>query len=71
MGCVSYDYRNYWVNIMKMTNPGGIEFDAQVSVGPDAPDASAVIDFQSTTQGLLIPRMTTTERDAISSPADI
>ena len=32
-------------------------------------DASAIVDIQSTTQGFLPPRMTTTERDAITSPA--
>jgi len=32
-------------------------------------DASAIVDIQSTTQGFLPPRMTTTERDAISTPA--
>ena len=34
------------------------------------PDASAVIDLTSTTKGFLPPRMTTTERDAISTPAE-
>jgi hypothetical protein len=32
-------------------------------------DASAVMDITSTTKGLLIPRMTTTQRDAIGTPA--
>jgi hypothetical protein len=32
------------------------------------PDASAMMDIQSTTKGLLIPRMTTAERNAIASP---
>lgn len=35
-----------------------------------APAASAVLDIVSTTRGLLPPRMTTTQRDAISSPAN-
>ncbi len=34
------------------------------------PDASAILDLQSTTQGFLPPRMTTTQRNAISSPAE-
>src|SRR5215216_3555893 len=34
-----------------------------------APDASAMLDVSSTTKGFLMPRMTTTERDAIASPA--
>ncbi len=33
------------------------------------PDASAVLDVTSTTKGFLPPRMTTVQRDAISSPA--
>jgi len=33
------------------------------------PDASALLDIQSTTKGFLAPRMTTVERDAIVSPA--
>jgi hypothetical protein len=32
-------------------------------------DASSILELRTTTKGLLIPRMTTTERDAISSPA--
>ncbi len=34
-----------------------------------SPDASALLDISTTTKGLLIPRMTTTQRNAISSPA--
>ena len=33
------------------------------------PDASSILELRTTTKGMLIPRMTTTERDAISSPA--
>ena len=42
---------------------------AQVGVGTTTPHASAVLDITSTTQGLLFPRMTQTQRDAIASPA--
>lgn len=38
-------------------------------VGADTGSASAIIQADSTTQGLLPPRMTTTQRDAIGSPA--
>ncbi len=34
-----------------------------------APDSSAMLDVSSTTQGVLIPRMTSTQRDAIAKPA--
>ena len=40
-----------------------------VGIGTTSPNASALLDVYSTTQGLLPPRMTTTQRNAISSPA--
>jgi hypothetical protein len=43
---------------------------AQVGIGTVTPDASSVLDVSSTTQGMLAPRMTTTQRMAIVSPAD-
>jgi len=42
----------------------------RVGIRTNAPDASATLDITSTTGGVLFPRMTTTQRDAISSPAD-
>ncbi len=42
---------------------------AQVGVGTLAPDASAELDVSSGTRGMLIPRMTSTDRIAIASPA--
>jgi hypothetical protein len=42
---------------------------AQVGVGTTTPDASAALDITSTTGGLLVPRMTAVQRDAITSPA--
>jgi len=40
-----------------------------VSINNASPSASAQLDVTSTTRGFLPPRMTTTQRDAISSPA--
>lgn len=49
---------------------GDLRVEGSVAVGTSAsPDASAAVDIVSTTKGLLPPRMTTTQRDAISSPA--
>ena len=42
---------------------------AQVGVGTTTPDASSALDIASTTKGLLIPRMTEDQRNAINSPA--
>ena len=43
---------------------------AQVGVGTTTPDASSILEVQSTTQGMLTPRMTSTQRVAINSPAN-
>ncbi len=45
---------------------------AQVSISTSntTPDSSAMLDIQSTDKGVLIPRMTATERDAIFMPAN-
>ena len=42
---------------------------AQVGVGTTTPDASSALDITSTTGGLLVPRMTNAQRQAISNPA--
>ena len=49
---------------------GGTEITNTLSIGVEAGTvASAKVDITSTTQGFLPPRMTTTQRDAINSPA--
>jgi hypothetical protein len=42
---------------------------AQIGIGTNTPHASAQLDVSSTSKGFLPPRMTTLDRDAISSPA--
>lgn len=44
---------------------------SQVGINDDntTPDASAMLDVKSTDKGMLIPRMTETQRDNINSPA--
>lgn len=48
-----------------------LQSTCQVSINNDgsAADASSMLDVKSTTRGILVPRMTTAQRDAISSPA--
>lgn len=42
--------------------------NSNVGIGTTAPSSKAILDLTSTTKGLLLPRMTTTQRDAITSP---
>ena len=42
---------------------------AQVGIGTTTPDSSAVLDVTSTSAGLLPPRMTAAQRNAISGPS--
>jgi hypothetical protein len=44
---------------------------AQIKIGgTGTPNASAVLELESTTQGFLPPRMSTAQRDAISTPTN-
>jgi hypothetical protein len=52
------------------TNHLNITSTGNIGIGTDTPDASAVLDVSSTSRGLLPPRMTKVQRDAISSPAE-
>mgnify|MGYP005994597703 CR=1 FL=1 len=45
-----------------------IDEDGKIGIGTVSP--TAVLEVSSTTSGMIIPRMTTTQRDAISSPTD-
>ena len=42
---------------------------AQVGIGTTNPDTSAALDIASTTSGILIPRLTENQRNAITNPA--
>lgn len=42
---------------------------AQVGIGTTAPDPSAALEVKSTAAGILVPKMTQVQRDAIPSPA--
>lgn len=48
-------------------NSAGI---AQVGIGTLTPNASAMLDISTTTKGLLAPRMTTAQKEAIVTPAN-
>ncbi len=42
---------------------------AQIGIGTTLPDPSSILDLSSTNKGLLVPRMTSTQRTNITSPA--
>ena len=42
---------------------------SQVGIGTETPNSSAILDISSLNKGLLIPRMTDSQKNAISSPA--
>ena len=44
--------------------------NAQVGINTTTPDISSILDIESSDKGLLIPRLTTTERNTIVSPAN-
>jgi hypothetical protein len=50
---------------MMTDNGAGVSINATAAL----PDASAVLDLSSTTKGMLVPRMTTAQRNAIVAPA--
>ena len=56
-----------WAVAALLTAP--LSLSGQVVVGGETPDPSAVLDVQSTSQGMLLPRMTGAQRDAVSNPA--
>src|SRR5690349_9216479 len=41
-----------------------------VGIGTTTPNASSILEVQSTTQGVLVPRMTTVQRLGIAAPAN-
>jgi len=49
--------------------PENIYQCGELLVGTTSPDKSAIVNLDSTTRGALLSRMTTTQRDAIESPA--
>lgn len=46
-----------------------IDSSGNVGIGTTSPNASAILDAQSTTKGVRFPNMTTTQKNAIASPA--
>jgi hypothetical protein len=47
-----------------------IKGNGNVGIGTNAPNANAILDVTSTTKAFMPPRMTTTQRDAVSAPTE-
>lgn len=54
------------IAVLMLSSLSGI---AQIGIGTTNPDTSSALDISATNKGLLTPRMTTTQRNAIVSPA--
>lgn len=71
-------YQSVHWNTVRGTNNWGLYgqgtalnyLQSALAIGTTSPNASAALDVTSTTQGILFPRMTTTQRNAIATPAD-
>ncbi|MCF8469397.1 MAG: DUF2793 domain-containing protein [Parvibaculum sp.] len=68
-GYIPYNYVWGLPHQHHLTNSSIFQGDGRIGIGTAAPDASAILDLASTTRGFLPPRMTSTERDAIATPA--
>ena len=62
-------YENKPIDFYRGSHVMRINTTGSVGIGTTSIDASAKFQIDSTTQGALLPRMTTTQRDAIPSPA--
>jgi hypothetical protein len=69
-GATSSTWTAQFHNSGNANNALMVRDDGIVAMGTASPNSSARLDITSTTQGVLLPRMTTTDRGNISSPAD-
>lgn len=61
--------KNIFAVLIMLQFPLCILYAQNVGIGTTTPDASSKLDVTSTTSGVLVPRMTTLQRNAITSPA--
>ncbi|MEM6261628.1 MAG: kelch repeat-containing protein [Bacteroidota bacterium] len=61
--------RQYFILLLSLLLPLGLAAQVGINADNSNPDPSAILDVQSTDKGILIPRMTTVQRDAIVNPA--
>jgi hypothetical protein len=56
-------------NAITFTQAMTLDASGNLGIGTSSPSASAILDAQSTTKGVRMPNMTTTQKNAIASPA--
>jgi hypothetical protein len=56
-------------NAITFTQAMTLNASGNLGIGTSSPSASAILDAQSTTKGVRMPNMTTTQKNAIASPA--
>jgi hypothetical protein len=56
-------------NAVTLTQAMTLDTSGNLGIGTTSPNASAILDAQSTTKGVRMPNMTTTQKNAIASPA--
>ena len=66
IGASSAAQLGFWTN---NTERARFLSTGELGIGTTTPSTTSALDITSTTKGLLIPRMTTVQRDAIGSPA--
>lgn len=57
-------------NIVQAQINSSFEMPVSISETPSVPDNSSLLDLQSTSKGVLVPRMTSAERNNIANPAN-
>jgi hypothetical protein len=67
-GSGTTSYIPKWSNSTTLTDSKIYDNGTSIGVGTASPNAAAIIEIASTTQGVLFPRMTKVQRDAISNP---
>ena len=58
------------ITLLLILSVGSLMTWAQIGIGVAPPDPSAMLHVQDTAKGILIPRMTTAQKNAISNPAE-
>lgn len=62
------NYKHFFLLLALVTSSQALAQTGSVGIGTTSPASAAALEVQSTTQGVLLPRMTTTEMNNIAGP---